>query len=76
LRPPADDEAATPPSGGAAAQDDPLLGAMGYDPVTVDALAARSGWPMDQLLARLLTLELEGQLARLPGGLLQRRGRG
>ena len=71
-----DDEAATPPSGGAAAQDDPLLGAMGYDPVTVDALAARSGWPMDRLLARLLTLELEGQLARLPGGLLQRRGRG
>ena len=32
--------------------------------------------PMDQLLARLLALELEGRVARLPGGLLQRRGRG
>lgn len=55
--------------------EDPLLQAMGHGPVTLDALAARSGWPVDQLLARLLTLELEGRVARMPGGLLQRRGR-
>lgn len=71
-----DDETPAPLPGDADAQEDPLLRAMGFDPVTLDALAARSGWPMDQLLARLLTLELEGRVARMPGGLLQRRGRG
>ncbi len=55
---------------------DPLLDALGHDPVTLDALGARTGWPTADLLARLLTLELEGQVARLPGGLYQRRGSG
>ncbi|MCO5977156.1 DNA-processing protein DprA [Ideonella oryzae] len=67
------DDTQAPPSD---AQEDPLLQAMGHDPITLDTLAARSGWPVDQLLARLLTLELEGRVARMPGGLLQRRGRG
>lgn len=57
-------------------QADPLLDALGHDPVTLDALGARTGWPTADLLARLLTLELEGQVARLPGGLYQRRGSG
>jgi DNA processing protein len=52
---------------------DPLLEALGFDPVTLDALGARTGWPTADLLARLLTLELDGQVARLPGGLYQRR---
>jgi DNA processing protein len=55
---------------------DPLLEAMGYDPVTLDALSARTGWGVAALGARLLVLELEGEVARLPGGLLQRRSRG
>jgi len=56
---------------GAAA--DPLLAALGTGPVTLDALQARTGWPTAELLARLLDFELAGQVARLPGGLYQRR---
>lgn len=52
---------------------DPLLSALGTDPVTLDALLARTGLPAADLSARLLDLELEGQVARLPGGLYQRR---
>lgn len=51
---------------------DPLLEAMGLDPVTLDALQARTGLDIAALQARLMALELEGQVARLPGGLLQR----
>ena len=51
---------------------DPILAALGYDPVTLDALGARTGWPAAELSARLLELELEGQVARLPGQLFQR----
>jgi DNA processing protein len=52
---------------------DPLLDALGHDPVTLDALLARTGWPVSELTARLLELELEDRVARLPGGLYQRR---
>ena len=37
-------------------------------------LCARTGWSTSELSARLLELELEDQVARLPGGLYQRRG--
>lgn len=49
-----------------------LLQAMGLDPVSLDALQARTGLPTATLQARLMHLELEGQVSRLPGGLLQR----
>ncbi|MEK8032372.1 DNA-processing protein DprA [Ideonella sp. DXS29W] len=52
---------------------DPLMSALGHDPVTLDALSARLGWPTPELQARLLELELDGRLVRLPGGLFQRR---
>ena len=55
--------------------DGALRAALGHDPVTFDALAARTGLPSDQLAARLLELELAGVVERLPGGLLQRRAR-
>lgn len=55
---------------------DSLLDAMGYDPVTLDALVARTGWPTPELSARLLELELTGQVARLPGQLFQRMAKG
>jgi DNA processing protein len=55
------------------ASEDPLLRAMGHDPVTLDTLSDRSGWPAAELQARLLELELDGRLVRLPGGLFQRR---
>lgn len=52
--------------------DDALLQALGHDPVSLDALQARCGWPTAQLQAQLLELELTGQVGRLPGGLFQR----
>lgn len=51
-----------------------LLAAMGFDPVSLDMLAERTGLGAAALGARLLAFELEGRVARLPGGLLQRRG--
>ena len=54
--------------------EDELLSSMGYDPVGLDALQARCGWPTAQLQAQLLELELMGQVGRLPGGLFQRIG--
>ena len=61
------EQAATPDSDNAA-----LLAALGADPVGFDALQARTGLPTDVLQARLLELELEGRVGRLPGGLFQR----
>ena len=52
--------------------EDPLLKALGHDPVGLDLLSARTGWPASTLAARLLELELQGLVARLPGGLYQR----
>ena len=54
------------------ARDDPLLAALGFDPVSLDALQARTGLDTAHLQAGLLELELDGQVARLPGGLFQR----
>jgi DNA processing protein len=51
-----------------------LLRVLGHDPVGLDALQARCGWPTAQLQAQLLELELMGQVGRLPGGLFQRIG--
>ena len=49
-----------------------MLAAMGYDPVSQEALSARTGWGPAELGARLLELELMGQVDRLPGQLFQR----
>jgi DNA processing protein len=53
-----------------------LLDALGDDPVTTDALVSRTGWPVSALATKLLELELQGLVARLPGGLYQRRHSG
>ncbi len=58
------------------AQGDALLAALGHDPATLDALLARTGESAATVNARLLELELDGRVARLPGGLYQRRGNG
>ncbi len=52
--------------------EDPLLAALGHDPGSLDALQARTGLATAELQARLMTLELEQKVARLPGGLFQR----
>lgn len=56
----------------AAPSDDTFMEALGFDPVSLDALQARTGLPTAQLQARLMTLEIDGDVARLPGGLFQR----
>ncbi|NIM39739.1 MAG: DNA-protecting protein DprA [Hydrogenophaga sp.] len=74
------DTAPSSTDGGPAAQplgpEGELLEAMGHDPVNLDALQARTGLPTSALQAQLLELELQGLVARLPGGLLQRVGQG
>ena len=52
--------------------ENPLLEALGFDPVSLDALSARTGWSAAALQAKMLELELDGHVARLPGGLFQR----
>ena len=49
-----------------------LLQALGFDPVGLEALQARCGLATADLQAQLMALELDGQVARLPGGLFQR----
>ena len=51
---------------------DPFLDAMGFDPVSIDALMERVDLPADRVIARLTELELDGALAALPGGRYQR----
>jgi DNA processing protein len=52
-----------------------LLMAMGFDPVTPEVLAQRTSLAISALQAALLNLELNGEVARLPGGFFQRLGR-
>lgn len=65
--------AAPPPATG---KEDPLLEALGFEPVTLDALVARTGCSPAELNIRLLDLELEGRVTRLPGQLFQRLAHG
>ena len=62
----------TDPAGEAAKTEPALLTHMGFAPVSLDALQARSGLDTSALQAQLLTLELDGQVGRLAGGLFQR----
>ena len=77
---PAGSGAALDEGGGAdeavSARDDPLLAALGFDASSLDALQARTGLDTPHLQAKLLELELDGQVARLPGGLFQRMAAG
>jgi len=49
-----------------------LLQHMGYDPCSIDTLIQRAGLTAEVISAMLLTLELEGKVSRLPGGVYQR----
>lgn len=64
------------PDSGQIDSESALLSALGFDPVGLDALLARTGLDAARLQAELLELELEGAVARLPGGLFQRQGIG
>lgn len=52
--------------------DKSLLHALGFDPTGLDALMSRTGLDAPTLQAQLMALELQNQVARLPGGLFQR----
>ena len=54
----------------------PVLNALGFDPMGMDALIARTGMDVPSLQVALLELELESRVARLPGGLFQRMASG
>ena len=49
-----------------------VLAALGHAPVDVDTVVARCGESAATVLAALTTLELDGMVAPLPGGLWQR----
>jgi len=51
---------------------DPILAALGFDPVLADDVAFRCQLDSAGLAARLLDLELAGHIVRLPGGRVQR----
>ncbi|RZI96674.1 MAG: DNA-protecting protein DprA [Variovorax sp.] len=73
IAPAADPTGATAPND---AEDSGLLKDLGFDPVSLDALCARTGYSAAALQAQLLELELDGHVSRLPGGLFQRTARG
>lgn len=52
-----------------------LLDSMGYDPVSVDLLIQRSGFPAETVSSMLLLLELEGHVSSVPGGKFTRMGK-
>lgn len=49
-----------------------LLNHLGYDSISIDALCSRSGLTVETVSAMLLTFELDGRVASLPGGCYQR----
>ena len=51
---------------------DALLLALAFDPVGLDALQTRCGLDTADLQARLMGLELDGEVAQPPSGLFQR----
>ncbi|MBU1397164.1 MAG: DNA-processing protein DprA [Gammaproteobacteria bacterium] len=53
-------------------RSDPVLDALDGAPTTLDTLAQRTGLTLDALSAKLLTLELDGRIASLPGGRYQK----
>jgi len=69
-RPP--DPAASDASAGPQGELALMLDALGFDPCDLDTLGQRSGLSPQALSSFLLQLELEGQVALLPGGRYQR----
>lgn len=72
---PPDTQEAAPHAKDPEPENDALLIAMGFDPIGMDALQARTGLDTATLQVQLLDMELAGAVARLPGGLFQRMGR-
>ena len=68
------DEGNSPSSGGSqqALAPHPVLDQMGFTPISLDALQIHCNLETSVLQSELLSLELDGCVARMPGGLFQR----
>ena len=68
------DEGNSPSSGGLQqpAALHPVLDQMGFTPISLDALQTYCNLETSVLQSELLNLELDGRVARMPGGLFQR----
>ena len=68
--------ASVPPKAAAASDSSSkagdLLPSVGFDPCSLDDIARRSNLTADAVSVMLLHLELDGQVASLPGGRYQR----
>ena len=51
-----------------------VMRALGHDPADAATLAARVRLPIATIVATLTSLELDGRVASLPGGIWQRVG--
>jgi DNA processing protein len=51
--------------------EDKLLASVGYDTTSIDVIVQQSNLPIDQVLTRLLNLEVEGAVIAVPGGYLK-----
>lgn len=64
---------ASPPAGGQAdPAANPILANLGDSPVSLDLLVARTGLTVTEVSTMLLTLQLDGLVTSLPGGLFGR----
>jgi DNA processing protein len=70
--PNAEAEHAGPAAASFGPEHDRLLAAMGYEPVDLESICEASGLTPDVASAMLLSLELDGTISRMPGGLYQR----
>ena len=70
------DDGNGPSSGGSqqTAAPHPVLDQMGFTPISLDALQMHCKLETSVLQSELLSLELDGCVARLPGGMFQRLG--
>ena len=70
------DDGNGPSSGGSqqTASPHPVLDQMGFTPISLDALQMHCKLETSVLQSELLSLELDGCVARLPGGMFQRLG--
>lgn len=50
-----------------------VVEALGFEPCSLEALQARTGWATPRLQAELMALELQNEVLRLAGGKFQRR---
>ena len=68
------DEGNSPSSGGSqqALAPHPVLDQMGFTPISLDVLQTYCNLETSVLQSELLSLELDGCVARMPGGLFQR----